>query len=275
MTETSTLKLGEFLRACRGRVRPETVGLPAGRGRRVQGLRREEVAALSGVSVDYYVRLEQGRERHPSVQVVNGLANLFRLDRNGRMHLAQLADLMPAIDFGAPTEQTTGELAALVEAWPHTPAVVFNEAYDPLTENHLGRALFSVFGGKNLALSVFLDPGAREFYLDWPSVAQDTAGALRHSLGRWPDSARLAEVVRVLHANSAEFSKLWADVQVIGKTRTEKLVQHPDVGRLELIMQSFEVLAAPGHEMVVYQTPPGSASSDRLSILGSISMRRA
>lgn len=267
--------LGDFLRASRGRVRPEDVGLPPGGERRVKGLRREEVASLAGVSVDYYVRLEQGRERHPSTQVVNALARLFRLDRDERIHLARLADLMPDVDIGPPAHEAAPELVTLLAAWDDTPAILFNEAYDPLAQNGLGRALFSVFQNENLALSVFLDPAGREFYLDWATVACDMARALRRSAVRWPRSPRLSVVLSTLLQNSADFRCLWRDTRVSGMRRTTKDLQHPSVGALHLTVQTFESRAAPGHELMVYHAQPGSVSDERLRILGTVAASRA
>lgn len=266
--------LGEFLRACRDRVAPESVGLDSAtlKGRRVPGLRREEVAALSGVSIDYFTRLEQGRERRPSLQTVNALARLFRLDRDQRLHLARLADAVPAISFEETRPDASPGLVELLSAWPHTPAVVFNAAYDPIARNELGAALFRPFGSANLALSVFLDPEAREFYIDWPTVARNTAGALRLSTGASPEDPRLHEIVNALRHSSAEFARIWADRSVTGKTSAAKSFSHPQVGRLDLTMQAFDVRGAPGQELIVYHAEAGSASADALQMLGFLNL---
>jgi transcriptional regulator with XRE-family HTH domain len=262
--------LGDFLRASRARVSPESAGLPGGRGRRVDGLRREEVAALAGVSVDYYVRLEQGRERRPSPQVIAALARVLGFDRDERLHLARLAGAMPPVAFGDARREVSPALRALIDAWPHSPAIVFDVAYDPLAHNPLGAALFAPFGSANLTLSVFLDPAAREFYTDWADTARSTAGSLRHAQARMPGDARVAEVIDILTASSAEFRALWADPFVVGKTVTTKRLRHPGVGPLVLTMQSFEVREAPEQELIVYQAEPGSPSDDALRLLGSM-----
>ncbi|SDD96805.1 helix-turn-helix transcriptional regulator [Auraticoccus monumenti] len=267
----STGELGAFLRACRSRTDPARHGFPSTGQRRVQGMRREEVAALAGVSVDYYTRLEQSRETRPSVQVVDALARVFQLDRDARQHAYRLAGLMPVLDLPTSGDAPAPELQQLMDAWPHTPAVLFNRAYDVIAQNRIGEALFAPFDpGTNLLLSIFLDPAARSFYDDWPVAARNAAGALRLALGESPRDPRPNEVRDVLQRHSAEFRRLWADPEVRGKSMELKRLHHPLVDELDLTMQTFEVRSAPGQELIVYHPVPGSRTDDGLRLLGTL-----
>lgn len=263
--------LGAFLRACRARTDPARHGFPSTGQRRVPGMRREEVAALAGVSVDYYTRLEQSRETRPSVQVVDALARVFELDRDARQHTYRLAGLVPVLDLAPSGDLPSPELRQLLDAWPHTPAVLFNRAYDPIAQNRLAEALFASFDpGTNLLLSIFLDPTARSFYDDWTAAARNAAGALRLAAGESPRDVRVQEVVIALQHHSAEFRRLWDDPEVRGKTMELKRLHHPLVGELDLTMQTFEVRSAPGQELVVYHPVAGSRTDDGLRLLGTL-----
>jgi transcriptional regulator with XRE-family HTH domain len=204
--------LGEFLRARRAQVRPEELGLLAGGARRVTGLRREEVALLAGVSKDYYVRLEQGRERHPSAQVLDALARGLALDDDAVAHLHRLARPAPDGRLRARRREQVGpNLLRLMDGWPGTPAVVLGRCLTVLAHNALGKALFDGHTHRgDLVRLVFLDPDAREFYPDWERVAVNTVGGLRAAAGLDPDDPRLIETVGELSVKSAEFRRLWA-----------------------------------------------------------------
>ena len=268
--------LGDFLKVRRAAVRPQDVGLPVSSGRRVAGLRREEVAALAGVSVDYYVRLEQGRERHPSPQVLEALARVLRLSGDQRLHAYRLAGLLPATPLPASAEAADPALIALLAAWPRQPVIVFGRAYDILARNPLAEALVAhVEAHGNLIWSVFLEPAARRFYPDWETVARGSAGALKLAAGAAPDDPRIRTVVRTLTEHSAEFRRLWADGDVLGKTQESKRLDHSEVGRLDLTMHTFDVRSAPGQQLVVYQAAPDSPSADALTLLGSLAATRA
>ncbi|MEV0995835.1 helix-turn-helix transcriptional regulator [Nonomuraea sp. NPDC050202] len=264
--------LGQFLRARRELLQPEDLGMPAGTRRRVLGLRREEVAQLAGVSTDYYVRLEQGRERHPSAQVVDALARALELEEDAAAHLHQLSRPAPARRRPRPRrEQVSPNLVRMMAAWPHTPAVVLGRCLTVLAANPLGKALFDGHAySHDLVRLVFLDPDAREFYPDWDRVAVNTVGGLRSAAGTDYDDPRLIEVVGELSLKSETFRKLWARHDIRQKTHETKRFRHPLVGPLTLHYESLTVNSAPSQQLVVYQAAPGSPSEEALSLLGSL-----
>ncbi|SEO44804.1 helix-turn-helix transcriptional regulator [Amycolatopsis saalfeldensis] len=264
--------IGQFLRARRALVDPGELGLEVGPRRRVSGLRREEVALLAGVSTDYYVRLEQGRERNPSAQVVDALARALQLDEEAVAHLHKLAQPGPARRRRAPQrERVSRQLVQLMDAWPQTPALVLGRCLAVLAGNALGKALF---GGHqhsdDLVRLVFLDPEAREFYPDWERVAINTVGGLRATAGLDPDDPLLIETVGELSVKSPEFRRLWARHDIRQKTKETKRFHHRLVGGLTLHYESLTVNSAPGQQLVVYQADPGSPSEEALALLGSL-----
>jgi transcriptional regulator with XRE-family HTH domain len=265
-------RIGQFLRARRERLRPEEVGLPDFGRRRVPGLRREELATLAGVSADYYVRLEQGRERHPSEQVLDALARALELDDDATAHLHELA--RPAKRrrrTAARPERVRPELQQLMEAWPHTPAFVMGRHMDVLAANPLAAALHGGFArGENLVRLVFLDPEARELYPDWDEIALDTVAVLRASVGPDLDDTRLTELVGELSLKSEQFRRLWARADVREKKHGIKRYVHPLVGELILRYQSFAVAGKPGQVLVVYHAEPGSPTEQALALLSSM-----
>ena len=264
--------IGQFLRARRELVDPAELGLAVGPRRRVAGLRREEVALLAGVSTDYYVRLEQGRERNPSAQVVDALAQALRLDDDAVAHLHQLARPVPARRRRTvQRERVSRQLVQLMEAWPRTPALVLGRCLTVLAGNPLGQALFSghTHSG-DLVRLVFLDPEAREFYPDWERVAVNTVGGLRSAAGLDPDDPLLIETVGELSVKSPEFRRLWARHDIRQKTHETKRFRHRLVGDLTLHYESLTVNSAPGQQLVVYQADPGSPSEEALALLGSL-----
>ncbi|MGP3928875.1 helix-turn-helix domain-containing protein [Nonomuraea sp. KM88] len=264
--------LGQFLRARRELLQPEDLGLPPGTRRRVAGLRRDEVAQLAGVSTDYYVRLEQGRERHPSAQVVFALARALALEEDAAAHLLRLAGASTGRRRPAPgREQVSPYLLRMMRAWPHTPAVVLGPRLTVLAGNALGKALFAGHAhSDDLVRLVFLDEDARDFYPDWDRVAVNTVAGLRATAGTDPDDPRLIEVVGELSLRSEAFRTLWARHDIRQKTHETKRFRHPLVGELTLHYESLTVNGAPGQQLVVYQADPGSPSEEALALLGSL-----
>ena len=265
-------RLGEFLRARRASLRPEDAGLRYYGRRRVPGLRREEVALLAGVSTDYYVRLEQGRERHPSQQVVDAVAHALQLDEDAEAQLYRLA--RPAVRRtrrAASVERANAQLLRLMDAWSDTPAFVLGRALDILARNTLAAALFRGFvQSGNLMRMTFLDPAGRDFYRDWDTAAWSAVATLRQAAGTAPDDPRLTELVGELSLKSRAFGALWARDDVRGRTRPAKSLRHADVGDLDLHYKAFTINTAPGQQLIVYQAEPASRSADALALLDAL-----
>ncbi|MEV8409773.1 helix-turn-helix transcriptional regulator [Streptomyces niveus] len=263
--------LGEFLRARRAGVQPQDVGMPSHGVRRVSGLRREEVAVLAGVNGDYYTRLEQGRERHPSAQVLDALSQALCLDADARGHLFRLTGTVPGDRFTHTEDTVSTTLRQLMDGYAYAPAFVLNRTLDLLATNALADALFSPFeAADNLARMTFLDPAGRLFNSRWNWAAQATVANLREAAGHEPDSRRLRELVASLTGRSEDFTRLWNAHTVRGKTRGAKHLMHPDVGPLTLTYQCLDVRDAPGQQLVIYQAEPDSPSAHALSLLGSM-----
>ncbi|MGW5673551.1 helix-turn-helix transcriptional regulator [Streptomyces sp. NPDC003860] len=266
-------RLGEFLRARRAAVGPEDVGIASHGVRRVAGLRREEVAVLAGVNGDYYARLEQGRERHPSAQVLDALGRALRLDADAQAHLHRLAGVAPRRCSTASADEVSSGLRQLVDSSsPRTAVFVISPALDLLAANALADALHSPFEtADNLARMVFLDPAGRRFYTPWNSVAHGVVGHLRQAAGSTSaDDPRLRELVDDLTERSPDFARLWHSHEARGKTQDAKHLHHPDVGPLALTYQTFDVRDAPGQQLVVYQAEPDSPSAQALDLLGTL-----
>ncbi|MER6575080.1 helix-turn-helix transcriptional regulator [Nonomuraea sp. NPDC001023] len=249
--------LGQFLRSRRARIHPADAGLPASGRRRVSGLRREEVALLAGVSVDYYIRLEQERVQNVSDAVLDAVARVLRMDDTERAHLRDL--LRPARHVSRPVLRPG--LSRLLDLADGMPAFVLGPRMDVLAWNALADRV-SGFAGvpdgrRNQLLQVFLAPHTRTLYPDWAEVAADTVAYLRLYAGRHPEDPLLAELVAELSADP-DFVRLWAEHGVAEKTYGTKRLRHPELGELEF---GYETLAVPGQPdlvIVMYTADPDS-----------------
>jgi transcriptional regulator with XRE-family HTH domain len=242
--------LAEFLRARREQLQPGDVGLPDNGRRRTPGLRREEVATLAGVSIDYLVRLEQGRDTRPSTSVIIALADALRLDDEQRRQLYRLAmisqteELCPAARPLARAVAPT--VATLLERLGPTPAFVAGPANDVLAWNDAWDLLVRPLGmlddaTPNLARHVFLHPDAHSVYPDWDDAADEQVSRLHAATIRWVDDERFAALLEDLRA-APEFTERWSNFAATEKRRGALEIAHPDLGRLRL---DYEVLLLP------------------------------
>jgi transcriptional regulator with XRE-family HTH domain len=271
-------EIRDFLISRRARITPEQAGLPAyGGNRRVLGLRREEVAMLAGVSVDYYIRMERGNARGVSDSVLENLVRALHLDDAERAHLY---DLARAANNGARAprrparQQVRPAVQRLLDAMTMAPVYVRNGRMDVLAANRLGRALFApLFGSPakptNLARFIFLDPAAPEFYQEWDRLASDTVALLRADAGRNPTDRGLSDLIGELSTRSDIFRVRWADHNVRQHRSGIKHFHHPVVGDISLAYESLELVADPGLVLNGYSAEPGSASQDALNLLAS------
>lgn len=260
-------ELGEFLQTRRARVRPEDVGLPPGRDRRVSGLRREEVALLANVSVDYYIRLEQGRADNPSVAVLTAVADALRMDQAERDHLRTLAcTTPPALP---PRTAVRPQLEAMIHAMRDVPALVVDRLSNVLAWNRGATAVIADFDDprtRNLARQYFLEPAAREFYADWETVARDAVALLRRTSAEYAGDAELAALVDELRAASPDFDRFWTAQDVQNRSHCPKILNHPIAGRLTFSLESLQLPADPGHYVLTY-TPADPTTQAALETL--------
>lgn len=269
----------EFLSSRRARIAPEQAGLPAyGGNRRVKGLRREEVALLAGVSVDYYVRMERGSLAGASEGVLDALASALQLDEAERDHLFHLARRSTApsgLRGHRPAVAVRSTLRQVLDAISEAPAWICNGRYDVLAMNHLARALFSPLPADprrpaNTARFVYLAPeAAREFFVDYDRIAGDVAAKLRMETGRNPHDKGLNDLVGELSTCSELFRQRWASQDVRLHRSGRKRLHHPVVGRLDLDVESLDLLAEPGLYLTVYTAPAGTPTADNLALLAS------
>ncbi|MER6303679.1 helix-turn-helix transcriptional regulator [Kitasatospora sp. NPDC001539] len=276
--------LGDFLRSRRARIQPEEVGLSSHGRRRVQGLRREEVAQLAGVSVDYYVRLEQGRGGSASDAVLDAVARVLRLDATEAAHLRSLTRPPKAPAARARGhQQVEPGTRLLLDLMTGVPAFVLGRRMDVLAWNALGDAVSGFSSRRDLgprsetnpnaapnqARHVFLDPAARDHYRQWEAVAAETVAYLRRDAGLHPADPALTALVGELSVRSEEFRRLWADHLVREKSSGSKLLGHPLVGELDFGYRTLGVNGSPDQVLVVYTAPPDSPTAQKLAMLAS------
>lgn len=270
-------EIREFLSSRRARVTPELAGLPAyGGNRRVPGLRREEVAMLAGVSVDYYVRLERGNLAGASESVLDAVARTLQLDDAEREYLFDLAKTAGGTRRRAPKAAggVRPAVRQVLDAITDGPAWVRNGRHDILAENRLARALYSpLYDGPhrpvNTTRSIYLDPAARTFWRDYDRVAKDAAAMLRLEAGRNPHDPDLIRLVGELSTQSELFRRHWASRDVVFHRSGVKRLHHPVVGDLDLNYESMELPSEPGLVLNVYTAPANTASADGLRMLAS------
>jgi len=271
----------EFLVSRRARLTPEQVGLPDfGGRRRVPGLRREEVALVAGMSVEYYVRMERGNAKGVSESVIEGICRALQLDDAERSHLYAL---VRAANDGAHPQRRRGRsradrikptLQRLLDVMENVPAFVQNGRLDIIATNTMGRAVFSELYVQpqrpaNFGRFVFLDPRAEGFYRDWENAAYQTVALLRSEAGRAPHDRALSDLVGELSTRSDPFRTLWASHDVRTHDDGIKSITHPVAGDLDLHFEAMELSSARGMTLVAYSAEAGSATDDALRLLSS------
>jgi len=268
----------DFLSSRRARISPEQAGLPAyGGRRRVKGLRREEVALLAGVSIDYYIRMERGNLSGASQSVLDSLASALQLDDAERDHLFALAR-----ESGPPAERRRTTTAASVrpvlqqvlDAVTDAPAWIRNGRHDILAMNQLARALYAPVLADprrpaNTTRFVYLDPVAKDFFVDYDQIARDAAAMLRLEAGRNPHDEDLVALVGELSTRSELFRQRWASQDVRFHRSGRKRIRHPAVGQLDLDFEAMELPSEPGLQLNIYTAAADTPTADGLRLLTS------
>ncbi|MFC5261942.1 helix-turn-helix transcriptional regulator [Kribbella qitaiheensis] len=269
--------LGEYLKVRRERLRPEDVGLPSGSRRRVPGLRREEVALLAGISVEYYLRLEQGRDQHPSEQVLESLARALQLDNDAEIYLKKLANpAKPARRRPSRPEHVSAGVSGLIDSWPTTPALVHGRYMTTLAANSMAIALSPFFApGVNILRAAFLEPEMRELYRDWDEMTAKAVAYLRSVIVPVMDDPRVMELIGELSLHSDRFRTLWARQDVRQKTSGRTRLNHPQVGELDLHYEKLALPGAPGQMLITYHAEVGSPSHEKLELLSHLAIPRS
>ncbi len=258
--------LGDYLRARRALVTPEQAGVPASAGRRVPGLRREEVALLAGISADYYLRLERGRDRNPSEQVLAAIAGVLRLGDEGRAHLLALAAAKPRRPLPR-AEVVPDSVVKLLPAFAG-PAFVQGRYFDVLAANEPAVAFSPRWSaGRNQLLDVFLDPAEAALHPDWDGTTACYVSSLRRSIGSGTDDPRFVALVEELTTSSPRFRDLWSRHDVSTQRGTSLRLDHPRVGALRLHRDRLDVSGTDGLHLVVLHPEPGSRDAEKLAEL--------
>jgi transcriptional regulator with XRE-family HTH domain len=278
MTDQATTEFGRFLRARREGVRPQDVGLPPGTAsRRTPGLRREEIATIAGVSIDYYTRLERGRETRPSPAVVDALAKTLRLDDDEHEFLkslaAQAARRAP-VPPRPPSRTLRPTVKLLLESLRPNPAYVVSRTYDILAANQGGARIHPGLldwppRQRNTIRYTFLHPEARQLYPDWDQKARGCVAQLRGIAGSDPDAPDLAAIVGELLVKSPDFGRLWGRYEVRRAGAGDRVLRHPLVGTLRLAHETLRLNQAEGQHLVIYMAEPGTPDHDAMVLLDS------
>ncbi|MET7453220.1 helix-turn-helix transcriptional regulator [Streptomyces sp. NPDC005574] len=266
-------ELGEILKARRAELTPRAVGLPDTGGRRVPGLRREEVALLAAISTDYYTRLEQGRIK-PSASVLAELAQVLRLSDHQRDHLFELGGRQRARHRRPAAQKAHPQLRRLLDDLTSSPGVVIGRRMDILAWNPLAVALFTDFakvpeGRRNCVRILFTDPSMRTLYADWRAVARDCVSHLRREAAKYPEDPQLISLVGELSVEDREFGQWWGGRRAPSRKAGVKRFCHPLVGELVLDWDTLVCGGDPDQELVVWTAEPGTPSYDGLRTLAS------
>ncbi|WP_194914158.1 helix-turn-helix transcriptional regulator [Catenulispora rubra] len=275
--ESAGAELGRFLRARRVQLTPDAVGLAPTTGlRRTPGLRREEVAAVAGISIDYYIRIERGKETRPSPAVLDALARALKLDPDEHAHLLDLAAhaaRSASEPPPAPSRTVRPELKLLLENLRPNPAYITSRTLDVLAWNPGALALYAGLDQwptpqRNLARFMFLHPAARDVYTDWDIQIRACVARLRALAGTDPDAPDLASLVGELLLKSPDFAKLWERYDVTRRTAARtKTFRHPQIGTITLTFQGMQLENTPGHRLGVYLADPGTPDHDAMILL--------
>jgi len=267
--------LGAYLRSRRAKLLPGDVGLIGGGPRRVPGLRREEVASLAGVNVDYYARLEQGRLRNVSTAVLDAVARALRLDGAERAHLRHLA--LPTTGRGRPLgpQRVRPAVESMLAALESQPAFVLGDRMDVLAANWMAQ---EVMGGwlaraanrRNLARFIFLDPEAHIVHRDWDIVAEEAVATLRHYSGQRPDDERLRTLVDDLQAGSPDFARWWNAHDVRSRSHGSATYRHAQMGEITVHCEALEFPGDDHQRLCIYTAEPGSDSHQALMLMASL-----
>ncbi|MDQ0104393.1 transcriptional regulator with XRE-family HTH domain [Paenarthrobacter nicotinovorans] len=267
-------EFGKFLKIMRARLQPEDAGAQESSGsRRVPGLRREEVARLSGVSTDYYTRLEQGRNIHPSRAVLDAVARALRLDAGEQAHMMDLLEhCASSAGSPGPVQKVRPALQQLLDAVGDVPAMVLGRRADVLECNRMAHLLFTDFSllpaaERNLTRWLILDPAAGSLFRDWKTVAAEAVGALRMDVGRHPNDPETNQLVGELAVHSEHFRQWWAGHRVATRAAGTVRLHHPVVGDLELNFETLSLPDDPDQLLRIYSAKAGSPSSDALTLL--------
>ncbi|MFD5567389.1 helix-turn-helix domain-containing protein [Streptomyces cadmiisoli] len=282
-------ELGDYLRACRARISAQDLGLPTSGRRRVPGLRREELASLAGISVDYIVRLEQGRVKSASPAILSALAQALHLRPDEEEYLLRVAERSsttpagskPATTHAAPRrQQISPAVRVLLDSMVNVPALVLGRRMDIIAWNDLGAALFTDFAKlppkqRNHIWLTFLHPQVRDMYRDWTRVARECVAYLRMDAARYPDDPELAQLVGELSLKDTDFGTWWSDHRVRAQRQGRKAFHHQVVGDLDLDFQVLEVRGGNDQSLLIYTAGPGTSSAEALAFLTSWASTRA